>query len=250
MTNYLKSLLVGVAMVVAGCADMQAGGSKADIDELKAGQAAIRKELAEIKQSLAPKAPPPPVTDVSHAMNVADDPYKGSESAPLTLVEYTDYQCPFCARHAKVVLPEILKNYVDTGKVRYVLRDFPLPFHKQAGKASEAALCAGDQGKYWQMHDELFRNQGALDADKLPGYAKAVGINVDTFNACLASGKYTGRVAKNAADGGKAGVRGTPSFVLGYTQPGGEVKGEKMVRGAVPYAAFQSVIDELLARKK
>lgn len=251
MTNYMKSLLVSVTLVIAGCDGMQAGVSKADIDELKTSQAEMRKELAEIKQLLTPKPPPPPVSDVSHMMDVSSDPSKGSETAVLTMVEYTDYECPFCARHVKSVLPEIQKNYIDTGKVRYVLRDFPLPFHKNAIKASEAAHCAGDQGKYWEMHDALFDNQKALGADKLPEYAKAIGIDLAKFDACLASNTYKQRVDANLADAAKVGIKGTPSFVIGFTGADGkEVKGEKLIRGAVPYTVFQSAIDDLLAKKK
>jgi protein-disulfide isomerase len=209
----------------------------------------MRKELADIKKLVSPKAKPKQVSAINHPMNVSADPYKGSKTAELTIVEYTDYQCPYCARHGNSVLPQIQKNYIDTGKVRYVLRDYPLPFHKQAVKASEAAHCAGDQGKYWEMHDALFANQKALGADKLPGYAKAIGINVETFDTCLASDKYKGRVDENLNDGRKATINGTPSFVIGYTE-GGEVKGEKLIRGAVGYATFQKAFDEMLAKKK
>ncbi len=251
MANYYKFIAVSLVMVLAGCAEIQGGGTQSDIDALKAGQDEIRKDLAELKQLLTSKSKPKQAGDVSHVMNVSSDPYKGSKTAELTIVEYTDYQCPYCARHARRVLPEIVKNYVDTGKVRYVLRDFPLAFHKNAARAGAAAHCAGDQGKYWEMHDELFNNQRALGADKLPGYAQAIGINVDTFNACLASDKYRGRVNANLGDGRKAGVKGTPSFVIGYTQAGsGEVKGEKLIRGAAGYATFQAAFEELSARKK
>lgn len=250
MTNCLTSALLIASLVLAGCAGLQGGGSQSDIEELRVGQEDIRKELAELKRQLAPEPRPQKEGDVGFTLNVESDPFKGSESAPLTVVEYTDYQCPYCARHAQQVLPEILQNYVNTGKVRYVLRDFPLSIHKQAGKASEAAHCAGDQGKYWEMHDELFRNQRALNLDKLPGYAETIGIDVATFNACLSSGKYAGLVAKNLAAGRELGIRGTPSFVIGYTQADGEVTGEKMSRGAVGYSAFQSAFDEMLATKK
>jgi protein-disulfide isomerase len=250
MKNPITILMISFVFAVAGCAELQGGGTRSDIDELKAGQEAIRKELAEIKQLISPKAKPRQAGNVNHVINVSDDPYKGSKTAQLTIVEYTDYQCPYCARHAKAVLPQIQKNYVDTGKVRYVLRDFPLPFHKQAGKASEAALCAGDQGKYWEMHDVLFSNQKALGPNKLPEYAQTIGIDVEIFDTCLATSKYKGRVNSNKNDGRKAGVRGTPSFVIGYTGDDGDVKGEMLIRGAVGYADFQNAFDEMLAKKK
>ncbi len=255
MKNYLNAIVIGLLLVLAGCDQLQSKGdvgvTKADIDALKAGQEAIARDIAEIKKLVTPAPKPQQVSDVSHVMNVASDPSKGSKTAVLTIVEYTDYQCPYCARHAKSVLPEIQKNYIDTGKVRYVLRDFPLPFHNNASKAGEAALCAGDQGKYWEMHDLLFANQKALDADKLPEYAKTIGIDVGKFDACLASASYKQRVDANLNDGSKAGISGTPSFVVGYTQAdGSEVKGEKLIRGAVGYDVFQKTFEEMLAKRK
>jgi protein-disulfide isomerase len=255
MKNCLSAMVISLLVLVAGCDQLQpkadAGVTKADIEALKAGQEALGKDLAEIKKMLTPAPKPQQVSDVNHVMDVSSDPIKGSETAVLTIVEYTDYQCPFCARHAKSVLPEIQKNYIDTGKVRYVLRDFPLPFHDHAIKASEAAHCAGDQGKYWEMHDLLFDNQKALGPDKLPDYAKAIGIDVVKFDSCLANNSYRQRVDANLADAGKVGINGTPSFVIGYTQAdGGEVKGEKLIRGAVGYDVFQKAFEEMLAKKK
>jgi len=234
---------------MAGMANARAEVTQADIDALKAGQEAIQKELAEIKKLVSPKPPPERVSAISHTVDIAADPVKGSANAPLTIIEYTDYQCPYCARHARSVLPQIQKNYIDTGKVRYVLRDFPLSFHQQAAKAGEAAHCAGDQDKYWEMHDQLFANQQGLGEDKLPGYAEAIGIDVETFKTCLSSGKYADRVKANTLDGNEAGVRGTPSFVVG-TSDGTTVTGVKLIRGAVGYNDFQAAFDELLKAQK
>jgi len=256
MNKYIYIVAMSLVIGLAGCAEMQAkGGSwatQSDIEALKADQAALRKDLEEVKKQLASKKKQrQQVSDVNHIMNVSADPYKGSKTARLTMVEYTDYQCPYCARHSKSVLPQFIKNYVDTGKVRYVLRDFPLSFHKNATKAAYAAHCAGDQDKYWEMHDKLFENQRALDEAKLPEYAKAVGLDVGKFNACLTSGSHKGHVDANTSDGRKAGVKGTPSFVLGFTQgDSNEVKGEKLIRGAVGYNVFQKAVDEMLAKKK
>jgi protein-disulfide isomerase len=255
MKQYLSAIFFSLLVVVAGCDQLRpkadAGVTKADIEALKAGQEAILKDLAEIKKQVTPAPKQQQVSDVSHVMDVSPDPYKGSKTAVLTIVEYTDFQCPYCGRHAKSVLPEIQKNYVDTGKVRYVLRDFPLPFHNNASKAAEAAHCAGDQGKYWEMHDLLFDNQQALGPDKLPEYAKAIGIDVGKFDACLASNSYKQRVDANLGDAAKVGINGTPSFVIGYTQAdGSEVKGEKLIRGAVGYDVFQQAFEEMAAKKK
>jgi protein-disulfide isomerase len=149
-------------------------------------------------------------------------------------------------------VPEIEKEYIATGKVKYVLLDYPLPFHKNASKAAEAAHCAGEQGKYWEMHDQMFANQKAIDPKDLSEYAKAIGIDVSKFQQCLDSGKYADAIKKNIAEGQKAGVTGAPGFFLGNTDPNkpNTVKATKMIKGAVPYSKFKETIDSLLSPQK
>lgn len=146
-------------------------------------------------------------------------------------------------------MPQIEKDYIKTGKVKYVVRDFPLEsIHPQAFKAHEAANCAGDQGKYWEMHDRLFTNQKALGLKALPGHAEVVGLDLPTFEACLSSGKHSSEIRADLAEGIKAGVRGTPTFLLGLTEPNAsKVKATRIIRGAQPYFRFKQVIDRLLA---
>ena len=170
----------------------------------------------------------------------------GSANAPVTIVEFSDFQCPYCGRFFQGTLPEIERDYIKTGKVRYVFRDFPLEFHKQAPKASEAANCAGEQGKYWEMHDKLFANQTTLMVDKLKQYAAEIGLDSGPFDACLDSGKYAEEIKRDIEDGKKAGVSGTPSFFIGKSQgKGKEITGKRIV-GARPYESFKQVIDQLL----
>ena len=228
----------------------------AEVQALKAGQKAIQEELRTIKQLLTnlrrPQQPQAAVRDINATLDVGSDPFQGSPEARVTLVEFSDYQCPYCGRHTKTVLPQLVKNYVETGKVRYVLRDFPLHFHQYAAKAHEAAHCAGEQEKYWEMHQQLFGNQGALQREKLPRYAEAAGVtDLAGFQDCLDSGKYAARTKQSLADGAKAGVSGTPSFVLGLTQPDGStVKLVKFIRGAQAYQVFQKAIDDLISSQK
>ena len=193
-----------------------------------------------------------PVRDSDFTLQVADDPFKGSADAEVVLIEFTDYQCPFCSRHNKDTMPELLKNYVETGKVRYVMRDYPLAFHKNAAKAHEAAHCAGDQGKYWEMHDELFANQRALTVDKLPGYAEAVGVaDMVTFQSCLDDDQHAERGQQSLAEGVKAGVSGTPSFLLGVMEADGStVKATKFIRGAQTVKVFEDALEEILSAPK
>lgn len=222
------------------------------IEDLKQGQQAIRNELKAIKELLTARTKRrSPIEDISVTLHVTDAPTKGLSTAPLTLVEFTDYQCPYCARHSKNVLPQLVKSFIDTGKVRYVLRDFPLTaIHPLAAKAHEAAHCAGEQDKYWELHDQLFANPKELQADKLVGHATRTGVtDVDAFQACLDSGKYADQIKAGVTEGNKIGVRGTPSFALGRTDVNGTVKAVKLIRGAQGLPAFTAQIQALLDGK-
>jgi len=165
-----------------------------------------------------------------------DDPFIGSENAPVVIVSFEDYQCPFCKRAFDQTFPSLKKDYINTGKVKYVYRDFPLSFHPYAQKAAEAAECAGDQEKYWEYHDLIFTNQAQLSDTIYSTWAQQLGLNVNTFDSCLSSGKYAQEVQKDFADGQKYGVSGTPTFFI---------NGNKLV-GAQPYSAFKSLIDQEL----
>ena len=149
-------------------------------------------------------------------------------------------------------MPKIEKEYIDTGKLKYVSRDFPLDsIHKFARKASEAFWCANDQGKGREMHQRMFSNQQALQPEALEKHAEALGLDVQTFKTCVDSGKYAAKVEAGLKDGQKVGVTGTPAFVLGYTQADGtEVKAVKFLSGAQPFNSFKEQIDKLLEAKK
>jgi protein-disulfide isomerase len=174
----------------------------------------------------------PPREQVSVA---ATDMVRGPAQAPITIVEYSDYQCPFCAR-VNPTLDRVRQTYGD--RVRIVFKDFPLPIHPEAPKASEAAYCAGDQGKYWEMHDRLFANQQALQLPALKQHATALGLDGNAFNQCLDSGKHGARVAENIKSGEKLGIGSTPTLY---------VNGRPVV-GAQPFEYFKGVIDEELTR--
>ena len=219
---------------------------KKDIEALKEGQQAIQRELAEIKRLLQTR---PAAADAlpKDPMAIASKPFKGSGTAKVALIEFSDYQCPFCSRYTKDILPEIRADYVETGKIKYVFRDMPLSFHKNAFKAAEAAHCAGAQGKFWEMHDALFENQSALAPEQLAAHAKTVGVADEKFQQCLDSGKFAADINKDIADAGAAGITGTPSFLVGVIQPGdGRVKVVQKVVGAKPYAEFKAALDAAL----
>ncbi len=187
---------------------------------------------------------PEPTNDTP--ATVDDDPFIGQDDAPVTIIEFTDYQCPFCGRHFTQTYSQIKANYIDTGKVKYVSRDFPLSFHPFAQKASEASECADDQGKFWEMHDKLFEQQaawsGVADAvGTFKQYAKDLGLNSASFDDCLDSDKYKEEVTKDQADGSASGIDGTPGFwILG---PDGQ---KQKISGAYPYETFAAAIDGMI----
>jgi protein-disulfide isomerase len=219
---------------------------KKDIEALKEGQQAIQKDLAEVKRLLQTR---PAAADAlpTDPIAIASKPFKGSGTAKVALIEFSDYQCPFCGRYTEDILPQIRADYVETGKIKYVFRDMPLSFHKNAFKAAEAAHCAGAQGKFWEMHDALFQNQSALAPEQLAAHAKTVGVDDEKFQQCLDSGKFAADINKDIADAGAAGITGTPSFLVGVIQPGdGRVKVVQKVVGAKPYAEFKAALDAAL----
>jgi len=167
---------------------------------------------------------------------IEDDSIKGDPNAPVTIVEFSDYECPFCAKFYAQAFKQIESEYIDTGKVKFVYRDFPLNFHAQAQKAAEAAECAGEQGKYFEMHDKLFELGVSGGVTAFKQYASDIGLDTDEFNSCLDSGAMTSEVKKDMLDGQKLGVKGTPAFFI---------NGE-MISGAQPYSVFKSAIDSAL----
>lgn len=194
--------------------------------------------------SLPPGAPDQPIQPaapvgkpIEEAGGVGTLPVKGNEDASVTMIEFSEYQCPFCGRYVQETLSQIDKEYIKTGKVKYYFRDYPLSFHQYAQKAAEAARCANEQGKYWEYHDRVFEEQDLLSLEKLKEWAQDLGLNTDQFDACLDEGKFEEAVKKDFADGQAAGVRGTPSFFING----------KAIRGAQPYESFKKAIDEALA---
>lgn len=211
---------------------------------------AIIKELREIKQILAKQQQPAaPVARKPQNLTLTDVALHplGRSDAPLTLVAFTDYQCPFCERFETNTFPQIKKSYIDTGKVRYVLRDLPLDFHPFALKAAQSVRCAGDQGRYWEMKQLVFKNQKRIDADALAGYAKALSLDRDSFKKCMADGRHLKEIRDEAKYAQSLGITGTPTFVLGKAAHG-SVYGQVIV-GAQPLATFETAINAMLEKR-
>jgi protein-disulfide isomerase len=196
----------------------------------------------------APAAPEEPTGPLTAEIDVAKIPVLGKEGAKVAVIEFTDYQCPFCGQLFTNAFPSIKKDYIDTGKIRYYVKDFPLTqIHPQAQKAAEAANCATDQNKFWEYHDKLFANQTALAVDDLKKYATELGLNAGTFASCLDSSKYKDKVASDQKAGEGYGVRGTPSSFVGILE-GDKVKNALPVSGAVPYETFKTTIEDVLKK--
>lgn len=203
-------------------------------------------QIAQVPTAPTPpaQAPQPPAPTANPA-KPDDDPVLGKDDAPVTLIEFVDYQCPFCKRFFDQTFSQLKTEYVDTGKVKIVMRDFPLSFHQNAQKASETTECAEEGGKFWKMHDLLFQKQdewasSSTANDLFKQYAASLGLG-KTFDSCLDTGKYAQEVQKDLSDGTTAGINGTPGFwVIGKDGKG------QQISGAVPFSNFKTVIDSLL----
>jgi|SRR6185436_11803729 len=180
-------------------------------------------------------------------ISVADDPSMKEGSPELVLVEVGDFQCPYCGQGAREVLPQVYEKFVRTGKVELIFLDLPLPMHPNAFKAAEAAACAGDQKKFWDMHHILFANQRALAPEQLSGYAEELGLDVPAFQKCLSSGKHAAELREDMRTAQTLGITGTPAYLLGQRLPGGDkIKILEVVRGLPPYEELEKMLQALL----
>jgi protein-disulfide isomerase len=250
--NLITLLLVLPTIVAAQTQDRELAAIRAELEALKAGQASLQKDLQEIKRLLLEGPPEQAQPLPAGLISVADAPAKGNPNATITLIEFSDYQCPFCARHARDTFAQIDKTYVSTGKVRYVFRNFPIEgIHPLAFRAHEAAGCAAEQGKFWEMHARLFGNQQALAPEALSKHAETIGLEMSQFRTCIDSRRLSARIRQDITEGRSLGVNGTPMFFVGMTEPkDGKVKPLRMLRGAQDFEAFRNAIESLLADPK
>jgi protein-disulfide isomerase len=183
----------------------------------------------------APPSAAAPAVDMESLID--DDTIKGDPDAPVTIVEFSDFECPFCARFYEQTLGQIEEEYVKTGKVKMVFRDFPLGFHANAQKAAEAAECAGEQGKFWEMHDALFDKGVSGGVSSFKQFAADLELDTAEFDECLDSDSMADEVKKDFADGQAAGISGTP----------GSIVNGQLITGAQPFSVFKQVIEAALA---
>jgi protein-disulfide isomerase len=250
--QYKKSASTGmiVALVAAvAVAAFFAGSYFSNLDSDTITQSELNDAISKLESKMgsaqqAPSQPPQPVK-----ISLDNDPIRGDPNAPITIVEFSDFQCPFCARFHVQTLPLIIEEYIDAGKVNLVYRDFPIQsIHPNALPAAVAAECANEQGKYWEYHDTLFEKQSGwsgLDSNTalstFSQYATDIDLEQQQFDSCLGSGKYLEEVQGDLSDGRDYDVTGTPGFFIGN-----EEIGFVKINGAQPFDSFQRIIDAQL----
>ena len=222
------------------------------LDELKRGQERLLKEVEEIKKLLQERAPrtdfssKPAVPDVK-SVNVRGEPFRGTNTARVAIMEYSDFDCSFCGRYARNVFPQVDQDYIKSGKVRYYFRDLPEPNETNAWFKARVARCAGDEGKFWEMHDLLFITQSAK-GEEVTALAQTLGLNSEKLNECLSTEKYLVNIQRSVAGAKQMGLFGTPAFLIGKISEDGDfVWVKKVLVGAETYESLKSVLDELLA---
>jgi len=235
-------LVVGVAAFFAGSYTSNLNSNQISEEDLQ--DAIAKLELKVLQNQLSTSQPKLPMK-----ISADNDPIIGNPDAPITIIEFTDFQCPFCARFHTQTLPLILEEYIEQGKVKLVVRDFPIQsIHPNAVPAAVASECANEQGKVKEMHDMLFYNQNewnrqeTVDALSLfSQYAAEIQLEQETFDSCLTSGKYIEEIKKDLDDGRDYGVSGTPGFFIGNDQIG-----YVELKGAQPFDSFKKIIDAQL----
>ena len=258
MNIALRLAAVAVSTVVIGCTQPAAQSPqdleslKKAVEELKAQQQAMAKDLAEVRDFLKAAtggrfgAP----TIEGSAFDIGTAPANGQPTAPVTIVEISDYHCPFCRRHVQQTQPQIYSEYVSTGKVRHVFIHYPIDqLHPDAFRSHEAASCAAEQGKFWDLHVKLFEKPVKTN-DELKQVAQGAGLDAAAFGTCLDSGKYADAVRQSVARIQQMGISGTPMFLIGKTPAAGQpMTVVSTVQGAHPYAAFKSAFDAILSAR-
>ncbi len=244
----VSALIVSAAIFISG---EEISGKITLLSEFKKTQV-IPKDSKEI---LAPNPSPIPSVDSKGSIQMNEllenaAATLGNPNAPVIIVEFSDYQCPFCRSWFNNTKSQLDKDYVETGKVFFVYKDFPLSFHSMAQPYAEAARCSGEQEKYWEMHNKIFEEQAKfgqgtvsnLTVKDIKSWAKNLGLNSSEFDSCLDSKKYSKIVQANFNEGSNIGVSGTPSFFIGKKDGTG-----RLIVGAQPFETFKSAIDLLLS---
>ena len=231
----LAFVVAAAALVISGAAWYR---SNAAIEELRAARNAQAAD--------APGSNRAPVIDLAGA------PARGPAGAKVALVEFSDYECPFCIRHFRQTMPQIETNYVASGRIRYAFRDWPVDqLHPESIRAHEAAHCAGEQNRYWDLHPRLFGPAGSHSPERLLGLARDIGLEMSAFDACLKSRRSDAAIRQTSGMAVEFGATGTPSFFIGLRDPSTDkVTVVQALTGAQPYDAFAQALDAVIAKAK
>jgi protein-disulfide isomerase len=215
----------------------------AEIEALRRELAAVKEDLANLRASIGR---PRPVIELAGA------PQKGNPDALVALVEFSDYECPFCIRHFRETMPLIEKNYIASGKVLYTFRDYPIDqLHPQAIKAHEAARCGAEQDKFWPMHTTLFGAPAQHSPEGLEATATQAGLDIAKYRECIASGRTTPGIQKTIEQATSFGASGTPAFFIGIIDKAtNSVKITRALTGALPFTQFAQALEAALAEAK
>ena len=229
---------------------------QAQVDQLRKQQERILQELEEIKALLQAQAArvetrsapmPPP----SMSLNVRGEPFKGAASARVAILEYSDFDCTYCATYAREIYPLIDHAYVQAGTVKYFFRDLPGPEHPNALFKARLARCAGDQGRFWEAHDRLFKDQRPLDGAGFTQFIRDLGLDEPAFQACISSNRYIDAIQHSARLASGMKLNGTPAFIIGTLSDDGSIlRSAKVFLGAESFDAFRKVLDDLLKQVK
>lgn len=219
------------------------------IDELRSELATVRSDLSEVRAQLARTLPPEPISRIAFTIDDAakDDPFLGQDDSPLVMMAFTSYDCLKCAEFAQVTLPLIRHEFIETGKLKYLHRDFVTPSQTKGAEYSRFADCAGEQGVYWKAHDELVQNRIAEDSS-LPALVSLGLTDTKKFSRCNSGTRYEQELTGDIAAGKALDVKGVPTFFLGRKLPGGGYDGVR-IRGAQPVGVFRREIAKLLDSK-
>ena len=218
---------------------------------LREGQAELMREMQAIEAMLKQQKAGPEVKaqPTPHVVaNVTGEPFRGSSAARVAIMEYSDFDCPYCGRYAREIYPKLDAAYVKTGKIKYFFRDLPLEEHPQAGFKANLARLAGEQGKFWEAHDWLFAHQTPMDAKGEDAFAKELGLDRAKIGTAAEDGKYNGVIQASMNSARHYQISGTPAFLVGTLSEDGHVfTADKVFMGAQTYEGFQEILDSLLS---
>jgi protein-disulfide isomerase len=254
MKTLLQALILPLALLtpLAAQTPSKPASMEEQIEALKQGQAQMMRELQEIKAMLKSGANGGPALKAqpqAHVVaNVAGEPFRGDAKARVAIMEYSDFDCPYCGRYARELYPKLDAAYVKTGKIKYFFRDLPLEEHPQAGFKANLARMAGEQGKYWEAHDWLFAHQVPMDAKGEDVFAKELGLDRVKLGTGAEDGKYNPVIQASMNSARHMQISGTPAFLIGTLSEDGRVfTADKVFMGAQSYDAFKATLDDLLA---